>query len=75
MICPQCGKEDAYFQPEPEDYTSANISIFQIPWRCRYCGYPEVYWNKFIEPIFQKITINIKITDPDGNIIKREYYD
>ena len=42
-ICPQCGKEDVYFESESGDFTSPS-QIVNIPWKCGSCGYPEVTW-------------------------------
>ena len=72
-ICPQCGKEDVYFESESGDFTSPT-QIVNIPWKCRSCGYPEVIWyydrwHSLSYPDF-KVKVNYKITDTDGNLIK-----
>lgn len=74
VTCPQCGQEDGYFEYEQGDLTGVNPVIFQRPWKCRFCGYPEVNWNNYTNVSIPKVIVNFKITDAQGNVI-REYYE
>lgn len=40
VVCPQCGRGDAYLQPEEGDYTAGPIPI--VKWICPSCGYPDI---------------------------------
>ena len=71
VTCPQCGQSDAYVEHEKGDFTNPYTIFLQQPWKCRSCGYPEVNWNNWARIwIPQKVTVNFKITDADGNVIK-----
>ena len=46
IICPRCGRLDAYLQPEQGDYTGIT-DIPQVHWVCPFCGYPDVIYTNY----------------------------
>ena len=71
VTCPQCGQNDAYFEYEKGDFTSINPPfIYQQPWKCRYCGYPEVNWNNWMYVSLQKPIVKFRVIDANGDIIQ-----
>ena len=70
IFCPQCGKEDAYFEPEEGDYT-VHTPFYYIQWKCPNCGYPDVIWDRYFNSILMSKTyFHFKIIDENGNIIE-----
>jgi len=43
VTCPQCGRDDAYLEPELQDYTA--MIFIPSKWKCRNCGYPDFIWD------------------------------